>query len=139
MLASILSLSEQELDRQPVLLGKPRNISAALIAGAVERSDIYKVAGEYIEQLIGNQLNQAEVFVRDLRSKDIGEEDALEELKKGSKTEEEYIREAEKRKATRMKVRDEEKERRRLKEEEVKRKAEEERRRKREEEEARQG
>src|ERR1700753_328678 len=115
MLASIQSLSEQELDRQPVLLGKPRNISAALIAGAVERSDIYKVAGEYIEQLVGNHRNQAELFVRDIRSKDIGEDAALEELKKGSKTDQDYIDEAEQRKASRMKVREEDKDRRRQK------------------------
>src|ERR1700712_1399908 len=137
MTNALEQIAEREIDRQPDLLSKDRRIAAALIEGAAERSDIYKIAGAYVDDLVAKLLGQAEGQMREIRINDIGETAATEEKIRGSKTDDDYTREAEERKVDRNKEREAVKEKARAKEREAKRQAEEERRRRKEEDEAR--
>ncbi|QDS77423.1 hypothetical protein FKW77_006594 [Venturia effusa] len=133
---AIEKLAESEVDRQPNLLSKERRQAVALIEGAVERSDIYRNAQTNVHQLVQQLLSQTEDTLRDLRQREIGTEAALEELKHGSKTDEEYEREFNKRRQERLAEAEEENERYRKEEEEERLRREEEKKRRKEEEEA---
>jgi hypothetical protein len=137
MINALDQIAEREIDRQPDLLSKDRRIAAALIEGAAERSDIYKIAGAYVDDLVAKLLGQAEGQMREIRIGDIGETAAADEKTRGNKTEDDYTQEAAERKVKRNQEREEVKEKARKKEREAKRQAEEEKRRRKEEEEAR--
>lgn len=137
MLESLDKLADAEIERDPYLLSKSRQNATALIEGAAERSDVYKAASVFIDQLIAKYTDTAEASMREIRISDVGEEAAREERINGSKTEEDYARESEARKQERTRVRVEAKEVIRQKELAIKKKEEEERRRRREEEDAR--
>src|ERR1700710_1217270 len=109
MIQSLEKLAESEIERKPELLSRDRRIATSLIEGRADRSDIYEVAGSYIDGILAKMLDQAEGTMRDIRAKDIGEDAALEELKLGSKTDVDYIEEAEERKAERTTKREAEK------------------------------
>jgi COMPASS (Complex proteins associated with Set1p) component shg1 len=137
MIDAIQQCAEGEIERKSELLSKDRRIAAALIEGAAERTDIYKIVGACVDDMVATLLGEAEVNMRAIRAKDIGEEAAADEHVRGGKTDDQYIREAEERKAGRYQKREEAKEKIRQKEREAKRVAEEERRRKKEEDAAR--
>lgn len=138
MTQSLEELTETEIDRQAnYLLSKERRQAAALLEGAAERSDIYRTAENDIDKLVQELLTQAEDAMRDIRRKEIGEEAAVIEAERGSRTEEDYVREFEERRQARIQAAEEESEKIKQKEREEKQKAEEERRKRKEEEEAR--
>ncbi|KAE9985747.1 hypothetical protein BLS_005713 [Venturia inaequalis] len=133
---AIERLAESEVDRQPNLLSKERRQAVALIEGAVERSEIYRNAQTNVDQLVQQLLSQAEDTLRDFRRREVGIEAALEELKHGSKSDEEYEREFNKRRQERLAEAEEENERYKREEEEERLRKEEEKKRRKEEEEA---
>ncbi|KAF2425730.1 hypothetical protein EJ08DRAFT_594200, partial [Tothia fuscella] len=137
MIQSLDDLTETEIaNKASYLLSKERRQAAALLEGAAERSNIYRTAENDIDKLVQDLLGQAEDSMRDIRRRDIGEDAALEELKKGGKTDEDYLREFEERKAARLKIIEEENAKIKQQEEEDRIKAAEEKRRRKEEEEA---
>ncbi|KAF3021025.1 hypothetical protein E8E14_011660 [Neopestalotiopsis sp. 37M] len=90
---SILGVAEKELERNPSqLLTLDRRKAAALIDGALDRSGVYQQAEEVIDQLI--DVKAIENHIRGLRKADIGEEAALAEQEKGSKTDQDYAQES---------------------------------------------
>src|SRR4051812_5814427 len=123
-------LTEAEIDRQPNLLSKDRRNAAALVEGAAERSDVYREVEDSVDAILARFMEQTELTLRDMRRKDIGDEAAEEERIRGSKTEEDYAREFEERKALRLQKMEEEREVERQREREERKKAEAERRRK---------
>ncbi|KAK7612154.1 complex proteins associated with Set1p component shg1-domain-containing protein [Phyllosticta paracitricarpa] len=138
LLSSLEELGEFETTRNPTLLSKDRRIAAPLLEGAAERSEIYRAAETHIRVIIQSILDeQAESKMRDIRRTDIGDEAALDEARRGSKTDEDYLQEAEERRLQRQKLREEKLERQREREREEQERVEEERRRRQEEEEAR--
>ncbi|KAK6197825.1 Trafficking protein particle complex subunit 31 [Pestalotiopsis sp. IQ-011] len=90
---SILGVAEKELERNPSqLLTLDRRKAAALIDGALDRSGVYQQAEEVIDQLI--DVKAIEARIRELRKADIGEEAALAEEERGSKTDLDYAQES---------------------------------------------
>ncbi len=136
--ASLTNLAESEIERDPSLLSRDRGKAATLIEGAVDRTDIYKTIEADIDALIQANLSHVEAAIRQIREQDVGADVAVKEKEAGSKTEEDYAREAQARRAERQKIRDEELARRRAEEEEEERIREEQKAKKREEERQRQ-
>ncbi|KAI9883490.1 MAG: hypothetical protein M1823_004736 [Watsoniomyces obsoletus] len=132
--ASLTNLAESEIERDPSLLSRDRGKAATLIEGAVDRTNIYKTIEADIDALIQANLGHVEAAIRQIREQDVGVEVAAKEKEAGSKTEEDYAREAEARRAERQKIRDEELARRRAEEQEQERIREELKAKKREEE-----
>jgi len=95
LVASLLSLVDAELERNPVLLSKDRRQAAPLIEGAAERSDIYRTAETNVDKLIDVLLDNAEEKLRAIRRRDAGGDVAASEERLGAKTDEEYRRESE--------------------------------------------
>ncbi|KAF2104828.1 hypothetical protein NA57DRAFT_71033 [Rhizodiscina lignyota] len=137
LLASLEGIVESETDRDPSLLAKDRRIAAPLIEGSAERSDIYRVVEDKVNQFVQELLVDAEQQLRAIRRQDVGEETAANEQRIGSKTEEEWAQEAEARRNERVEALEEEKEKERRRDREERKKVEDERRKRREEEEAR--
>ncbi|KAI9667268.1 MAG: hypothetical protein M1821_000082 [Bathelium mastoideum] len=127
----INELVEFELERNPSLLSKDRHQTAPLVQGAADRSTIFRRAQETIEQLVAKHLESAgpalEAKLREIRIKDVGDQAAAEEERRGSKTEADYAAERATRKEQRNKERREEYERQKALEKEARRALEEER------------
>jgi hypothetical protein len=137
VISSLEALIESEIDQNPSLLSKDRRIAAALVEGAAERSAIYRTAESDVDGFVNELLGVAELTLRGIRQDTVGKEVAAEEASKGSKTDEEYAREADTRRAARARAREEELRREREREEEQKRQLAEEKRRRRREDEMR--
>ncbi|KAK1835808.1 complex proteins associated with Set1p component shg1-domain-containing protein, partial [Podospora conica] len=100
---AILEVAEQEIDRNPYqLLTIDRSKAAALIDGAVDRSDVYDKARAVINQLFDH--DAVEAHMRELRVAEIGAEAAELERLRGSKTDEEYAAETAARRAERERI-----------------------------------
>ncbi|KAF2011287.1 hypothetical protein BU24DRAFT_466017 [Aaosphaeria arxii CBS 175.79] len=138
LLASIEELVDRETDRDPSLLSKDPRLAATLIEGAGERSDIYKDVSASLNQMIDEFCtSQGIQKMREYRVQEIGAELAAEEEKRGSKADEDYIREADARREERAAKRAKELEEELEKERQEKARKDERRRREKEEEAAR--
>lgn len=134
---ALTSFAEHELERNNALLGKDRRQAAPLIEGAAERSDVYKQAEEDVGRMIDEALAGAEDKLRDIRRETVGREVAAREQQNGSRTDEDYARDADVRREARAQQLEKELERQRQIEAEERRRQEEQKRKEREEEEAR--
>ena len=131
LITSLEHLAEREIEESSSLLSKERRIAAALIEGAAERSDIYRVAEADVDSFVGELIDGAETTLRDIRSHVVGEEQALKEVERGQKTDADYAIEADERRQRRKLAREEEAKTRLKREtEERERRAEEARRKK---------
>ena len=93
----IHAIAEQEIEKDPQLLGRERGKAATLIQGAVDRSGIYADVESRIDQEIARHLGTVLDSVRDIRREDVGIETAGEEEQRGSKTDEQYSQETQNR------------------------------------------
>ena len=127
---------EREIEKTPSFyLSKDPNIAASLLEGVVERSGLYKDAADTIGKMLDDLMEDTgRAKMREYRINEVGAEAAAEEEKRGSKSEEEWAREAEQRQREREAAREREALER---EKEEKAKREERRRREREDEERR--
>ncbi|KAL1590001.1 hypothetical protein WHR41_01402 [Cladosporium halotolerans] len=102
--AALRKFTADEIDREPVKYLKPdRRLAAPLLEGAAARANVYDKSQADVDSYIEQYLATAEVTLREIRRKEIGEEAAAEEVKRGSKSEEEYKAEAEVRRKDREK------------------------------------
>ena len=108
LVASLEELAEREIEDNSSLLSKERRIAAALIEGAAERSDIYKVVESDVNGFVSELINGAEATLRDIRCKTVGKEQAQKEAEKGHKTDADYASEAYERRQARQLAREEE-------------------------------
>ncbi|KAH8722440.1 complex proteins associated with Set1p component shg1-domain-containing protein [Phaeosphaeriaceae sp. PMI808] len=138
LLSALKDLVEDETDANPSLLSKDPHMATTLIEGAGERKNIYanimNTVGTLLDKLIKEQ---GLPKMREYRSLEIGTEAAAEEEARGSKTEEEWAREAEVRRQEREAIREKELEHQRQIEREERAKKEERKRQEREQEKAR--
>lgn len=88
-------------------MSRDRGKAATLMQGAVDRSDIYKSVELPLDALIEKNLSHVLKVGRDIRKAEAGEDIAVDEEKRGSKTDEEYAEEA----AARRIAREQERER----------------------------
>lgn len=133
---SLTALVDAQLERNPALLSKDRRQAAPLVEGAVERSEIYRIAEADVDKLIDGYVMDAEERLREIRRKDVGDDVAEGEQKKGAKTDEEYKLESQTRRKGWAEQRKIELEQQRIREAEERRRLEVERKKQREEEEA---
>ncbi|KAI4243357.1 MAG: hypothetical protein L6R40_003529 [Gallowayella cf. fulva] len=117
-------LADAEIDRDPSLLSRDRRKAATLMQGAVDRSDIYKNVERCLDQLISEHLNHVLAAGRAIRKAELGAEEAAEEEKRGNITDEEYAKEAAKRREAREQQRRLDENRKRSEEEKERVKAE---------------
>ena len=108
LVAALEQLAEHEIENNSSLLSKERRIAAALIEGAAERTDLYKVAELDVDGFVGELIKDAEKTLRDIRRKDVGEEQAQNEEERGRKTDADYASEAYERRQARQLAREEE-------------------------------
>ncbi|KAK3114242.1 hypothetical protein LTR53_007638 [Teratosphaeriaceae sp. CCFEE 6253] len=102
--AALRAFTTTEIDRDPVKYLKPdRRMGAPLLEGAAARSDVYKRTDADIDAYIDQYLLSAERALRDIRRKEIGEQAADEEFRLGSKTDDAYAAESDKRRKERAK------------------------------------
>ncbi|KAI9759761.1 MAG: hypothetical protein M1835_000319 [Candelina submexicana] len=94
---SLTDLAESELERDSSLLSRDRGKAATLIEGAVDRSGIYKSVELDVDAFISKHLEVVTRTLRELRKSEVGEEIAASEEKTGTKSDDEYAREAERR------------------------------------------
>ncbi|KAI9698771.1 MAG: hypothetical protein M1836_003881 [Candelina mexicana] len=94
---SLTDLAESELERDSSLLSRDRGKAATLIEGAVDRSGIYKSVELDVDAFISKHLEVVTQTLRELRKSEVGEEVAASEEKTGTKSDDEYVREAERR------------------------------------------
>ncbi|KAF1831919.1 hypothetical protein BDW02DRAFT_571570 [Decorospora gaudefroyi] len=136
--SALKELVDRETDRNPSLLSKDPRMATTLIEGAGERSDIYGNIMNTVNTLLDRLIEEQGLpKMREYRTQEIGAEAAAEEEKRGSKSEEEWAREAEARRQEREARREKELEAEREREREERAKKEERKRREREEDEAR--
>ena len=88
-------VADSEIDKNPGLLSRDRDTAAALINGALDRSGIYKDVEAHVDRELAKHLDMVLASVRELRRKEVGEEQAAAEEQRGSKTDEDYERETE--------------------------------------------
>ncbi|KAK5118950.1 hypothetical protein LTR62_000161 [Meristemomyces frigidus] len=102
--AVLRSFTIAEIERDPVKYLKPdRRMGAPLLEGAAARGNVYKKTVDDIDAYIDQHLASAEKALREIRRKDIGDEDAGEELQRGNKSEAEYAAESHTRREERAK------------------------------------
>ncbi|KAI9721134.1 MAG: hypothetical protein M1828_005240 [Chrysothrix sp. TS-e1954] len=94
LIASLTQLADAELDKNPGLLAKDRRQAAPLIEGAVERSEIYRIAELDVEKIVETCAADADSRFRSIRVAEIGAEKAAAERENGSKSDEAYAAEA---------------------------------------------
>ncbi|SMQ47598.1 unnamed protein product [Zymoseptoria tritici ST99CH_3D7] len=113
--ASLRTFTTAEIDRDSIKYLKPdRRIAAPLLEGAAARADVYEKTGLDIDAYIEQYVAHAEQALREIRRKEIGDEAAAEEIRRGKKSEESYAADAEQRRAERAKKHvDDEKKRKR--------------------------
>lgn len=114
---SLNELAEAEIDRDPSLLSRDRGKAATLMQGAVDRSDIYKNVEKALDELIAKNIHHIIEAGREIRLAEVGEEVAAEEEKRGSRTDEQYEREAVNKRQERARARKQEEARKRREEE----------------------
>lgn len=90
---SLHEIAEAEIDRDPSLLSRDRGKAATLMQGAVDRSDIYGSIEQSLDDLISKNIDHIVKAGREIRRAEVGAEVALEEEKRGSKTDVEYAQE----------------------------------------------
>ncbi|KAG8631747.1 hypothetical protein KVT40_000887 [Elsinoe batatas] len=96
LLKALQTFTDDEIDKDPIkYLGKDRRLAAPLLEGAAARANIYPTTEVEISDYISKYLEQAESALREVRNKEIGEDAAREERKKGAKSDEAYAAEAE--------------------------------------------
>ncbi|KAF2225841.1 complex proteins associated with Set1p component shg1-domain-containing protein [Elsinoe ampelina] len=96
LLKALQTFTDDEIDKDPIkYLGKDRRLAAPLLEGAAARANIYPTTEVEISDYISKYLEQAETALREVRNKEIGEDAAREERKKGAKSDEAYAAEAE--------------------------------------------
>lgn len=110
---SLHELAEAEIDRDPSLLSRDRGKAATLMQGAVDRSDIYKNVERALDELIAKNIDHIIKAGREIRRAEVGETVAAEEEKRGSKTDEEYAKEAASKRQERARARKQEEARKR--------------------------
>ncbi|PNS19257.1 Set1 complex component shg1 [Sphaceloma murrayae] len=104
LLRSLQTFTDEEIERDPIkYLGKDRRLAAPLLEGAAARADIYPTTEIDINEFISQYLDEAEVALREARRKEIGEDAAREEEKRGAKSDEAYAADAEVRRQERAK------------------------------------
>ncbi|GAM33371.1 hypothetical protein TCE0_004r00221 [Talaromyces pinophilus] len=101
---ALQELAEKEIEREPAHLSRDRGKAATLIEGAVDRSDIYKNTEHDLESFMTQHLETMLSSIREIRRKEVGEEIALKEEIAGNKTEEDYDRWRNERRAAREKI-----------------------------------
>ncbi|KUL83168.1 hypothetical protein ZTR_10089 [Talaromyces verruculosus] len=101
---ALQELAEKEIEREPAHLSRDRGKAATLIEGAVDRSDIYKNTEHDLESFMTQHLETMLASIREIRRKEVGEEIALKEEIAGNKTEEDYDRWRNERRAAREKI-----------------------------------
>lgn len=104
-------------------MSKDRGKAATLLQGAVERSDLSRPLDFVFESLIAQNIGLIETEARQIRKVEVGEEAAIEEERRGRKTEDEYAVEAAKRHEQRAKSRKQEEAKKRREEEKAELKA----------------
>ena len=114
---ALVEIVESEIDREPSLLSRERGKAATLIEGAVDRSSIYRDVESNLDVLIAKYLDNVELGARIIRRKEIGDEQAEEEQKRGSRTDEEYARVVASKRTIREKTRIQEETKKRREEE----------------------
>lgn len=97
--------AEAEIDRDPKLLSRERGTAATLIEGAVDRRGVYKDVESEIDQLLATHVASYLETLQSIRRAEVGEEQAAEEERIGSKTDEDYAHEFEAKAAEREKNR----------------------------------
>ena len=95
------------------------------MSGVVDRSDIYKSVEKTLDALIAKNINHIIQAGREIRRAEVGEEVAAAEEKRGSKTDEEYAKEAAVRREERARERKREEARKRREDEKERLRAEE--------------
>ncbi|KAF4551280.1 Hypothetical protein D9617_14g077370 [Elsinoe fawcettii] len=104
ILQALQKFTDDEIEKDPIkYLGKDRRLAAPLLEGAAARADIYPTTEVEINEFIAGYLEHAETALRDARRKEIGEDAAREEQKRGAKSDEAYAAEAEVRRQERAK------------------------------------
>jgi len=102
--AALRTFTNNEIERDPIKYLKPdRRMGAPLLEGAAARSDIYKQTEVDIEGYIDQYLANAEVAMREIRRKEVGDTAADEEIARGNKSDEAYAAEADARRKEREK------------------------------------
>lgn len=102
--AALRKFTSDEIEREPVKYLKPdRRLAAPLLEGAAARANVYDKSQADVDNYIEQYLANAEVTLRDIRRKEIGEAAAAEEVARGTKSEETYAAEAETRRKDRAK------------------------------------
>ncbi|TKA66592.1 hypothetical protein B0A49_10130 [Cryomyces minteri] len=115
-------LADNEIERKPNdFLARDRRVTVPLLEGAAERSDVYKLTEHDVDRYVLDYLEQAEKALRDIRRKEVGDEQAAEEERRGQKSDHEYAADADTRREARAKVRAEQLAKQREKEREAKR------------------
>ncbi|GAB7345636.1 hypothetical protein MBLNU457_3929t1 [Dothideomycetes sp. NU457] len=104
LIESLQAFTDEEIEREPAkYLAKDRRLAAPLLEGAAARANIYPKTEEQIGEFISKYLDQAEIALREIRRKDIGEDAATKEETKGAKSDDAYAAEAEIRRQERAK------------------------------------
>nr|POF13813.1 hypothetical protein CFP56_02837 [Quercus suber] len=106
---SLRAFTGHEIDCDAVKYLRPdRRMGVPLLEGAAARSDVYKKTEADIDAYIDQYLGTAERALREIRRKDIGDETADEEVRRGEIGEDVYAEQAEERKRERAVKRKEE-------------------------------
>jgi COMPASS (Complex proteins associated with Set1p) component shg1 len=91
----IYEAAEAEIDLDPKLLSRERGTAATLIEGAVDRRGVYKDVETEIDQLLAAHVSTYMETLQAIRRADVGDEQAAEEERVGSKTDDDYAKEFE--------------------------------------------
>ena len=102
---NIYEVAAAEIEKDPNLLSRERGKAATLIQGAVERSGVYQDVEARIDQEIVKHLDMVDDTLREIRRKDVGEEQATEESRRGGKSDDQYAAETEARASIRAQTR----------------------------------
>ncbi|KAM0722362.1 hypothetical protein Q7P37_001803 [Cladosporium fusiforme] len=101
--AALRKFTSDEIEREPVKYLKPdRRLAAPLLEGAGARANVYDKSQADVDNYIEQYLANAEVTLREIRKKEIGEDAAAEEVARGNKSDEAYAAEAETRRKERL-------------------------------------
>ncbi|KAK5240270.1 hypothetical protein LTR16_010882, partial [Cryomyces antarcticus] len=97
-------LADNEIERNPNdFLARDRRVTVPLLEGAAERSDVFKLTEHDVDRYVLEYLEQAEKALRDIRRKEVGDEQAAEEERRGQKSDHEYAADADTRREARAK------------------------------------
>ncbi|KAL8833339.1 MAG: hypothetical protein Q9170_004328 [Blastenia crenularia] len=113
----LTELADAEVERDPSLLSRDRRKAQLLMQGAIDRSDIYKMVEQSLDQLISEHLNHVLAAGRDIRKAEIGEEAAANEVRRGNISDEEYAKDTAARREARERRRKQDETRKRREEE----------------------